>query len=475
MSDPVQQLKTELTAARKNAFQQTQRTNTFKTIVLILGLLLAIVLAVYYASTLGVGHSASTPRAIDDKEALRKLLALESELELLKKDLAPAERSNRFLQAVQAVAQFAIDNWVLLSFLAAVAIAIYVKLQFGIDYFESYRDLSTRKMLAEFYRQLGDRMMVYSEWEAAEAAYRTSLEINPTNIQATYGVAKASIFQPLKGQKFYAPEVADAKLDYLIEHTGADAQLYFLKAFNRHLQGDIPAARSLLQRAIQTDPGFVGSHLQLGYICQGEGQIEQAIDCYKKTLELDASYSLANNNLGFCYLITCQFPKAIEALEVASKTSPFLLTAINVGDAYRYAGDFHTARQWHADAVNALAFRGIEKERYTMGEWTYSYMPLRPGDTETIRQCVRVFTFEQKKMFALYALAFDLALLGELDRADDAFGQALTLDPAGDYRPFFTNKIRSILNLLKPGPPSHAWLTDKANILSPPPSDSLAE
>jgi tetratricopeptide (TPR) repeat protein len=372
------------------------------------------------------------------------------------------------MEAAAAVAKFAIDNWVLLSFIVAVATAVYVKFRFDIDYFESYRDVATKKMLSEFYRKLGDRMMVYGEWEPAEAAYRNSLEINPTNKQASFGVAKAGLFQPLKGQKFYAPDMVEAKLDFLIANVPGDAQLVFLKGFNRFLQGDSDESIRLFRQAIEIDPKFVGSYIQLGYMLMGAGEVEPAIENFKKALEIDASYSLTNNNLGYCYLITLRVPDAIKCYELSLKLCPTLLNTISLGDAYRLNGSFDDAHRLHAHAVRVLGEKGIEKERYVSGQWTYNFMPLREGDTQTIRQCVMVNTFEQKKMVTLAALAFDQALRGETIQADKTFAQSMAFDQAGDYHGFFANKIQSLLNLLKMSPGAHAWFEGKLRALTQP-------
>jgi|GEM_PF-1412443 len=467
MNDPVEseQLAARLGAVRTEAFQQARRINRLKTALLVLSVLALVLAAIYLASR------ASEPvglRPPDEKETGRRIIALEKELALLKTDLGLVRPTHPLVGALKTATDFAIANWVLLSFVAAIGTALYVKFHFGIDYFESYRDLATKKMLSEFYRRLGDRLMVNSEWEAAEEAYRGALEINPTNIQATYGVAKVRIFQPLKGQKYYSPEVADAKLDYLIEHTPEDAQLYFLKSINRLDQGDRDTARELLQKCLSVDPRFVGAHLQMGYLLMGTGEITQAIASFKRTLELDPSYSLANNNLGFCCLITLQLDEAIRCLRLAYKVCPNLLTALNLGNAYRFAGDFASALSWHRSMIAVIGQPDIEKERYVGGAWLYNFMPLRKGDTDTIRRNVEVFTFAQKKCIAFFALAFDLALTGDFANANKKFDQARALDTAGEYGSFLINKIESMLNLLALAPDAAAWFEGKKRALLSP-------
>ena len=471
------QVSSELFAARTEAFQQARATNVLKTILLIIVMVAAFILAARYVATRSIAPTSATAMA-NEAMILHKLIDLEKQIADLKTDIDIARKPNPFAQALQSVAKFAISNWVLLSFLVAMLTALYVKVKFKIDYFESYRDLSAKKMLSEFYRILGDRMMISSEWDAAESAYRDSLAINPTNIKATYGIAKVGVFQPLKGQKNYASEVADTKLDYLIANPPPNAsredlrrdfaQLYFLKGLNRSKAGDEVEGRSWQLKAIDTDPTFVGPHLELGYIHEAAGEIEQAVECYKRAVALDPNLALANNNLGNIYLIMCEFDQAIEYLTRAYKSSETLLTTLALGEAYAYARQFDRALVCHRKALSKLDIREIEKERYVQfgSPWLYNFMPLNKGDLETIKLSVKIRSFEEKKMLTLYVVALDHALLGNIQRANERFAEALASKEAEDYFKLFLNRIQSMLKLINPDPPARSWFEEKATQLS---------
>jgi hypothetical protein len=199
MAEPNEQRSGELSAARTEAFQQARTTNVLKTVLLIIVVVAAVILGARYVATRSIGPTSS--QGLANEAAIRhKIIDLEKQIADLKTDMEIAKKPNLFVRVVQCIATFAVSNWVLLSFVVALLTAIYVKIKFNIDYFESYRDVATKKMLSEFYRILGDRIMVWNEWNAAEAAYRDSLAINPTNIEATYGIAKVSVFQPLTGE-----------------------------------------------------------------------------------------------------------------------------------------------------------------------------------------------------------------------------------------------------------------------------------
>ena len=462
----------ELVAVRTETFQQAKTINLLKTLLLIVGAAGLMGVIIYVLNLAIVQRPVREP--FDNKQAYAKLTELETQLQVLKSEIATVEPTNRFVGLIQSVIKSAVTYWALLAFLFGVAVALYVKLKFRIDYFESYRDVATKKMLSEFYRDLGDRMMDSNEWAAAEAAYRESLGINPTNIQATYGIAKASVFQPLEGQKFYAPEIAESKLNYLIENSGHRerrdndlAQLFFLKSINRVDQED---KRYWLNKAIEADPRYAPAYLSLGYSYTSSGERQKAIDYYKKAAEIDPDWWVANNNLGGQYLDLADFPKAVEYFALANKLVRDFVIQLNLGDAYRYAGLLPAALEFHKTAVTNIEIEEIENERYAAGESIWSFMPLFKGDTDTVKQTVRIRSLSEKKMIAYYALAFDRALTGEHAKANKWFDRARACDEAGEFSSFFVNRIDATLSFLNPQGKNRAWFQEKRNLLATPAS-----
>jgi tetratricopeptide (TPR) repeat protein len=386
---------------------------------------------------------------MEKMEYLERVHRLEEEIELLKTQLQPKRRWVWLLRVPQRFAGFLITNWALVSFLLALLTLLYVKVVFDVDYFEDYRNISTTKKLSEFYRQLGDRMMADSEWKAAEDAYRSALEVNPHNVEATYGIAKAQVFQPLEGETYYAPEVVDVKLDYLLSVFPDDYQLYFLKGTQYLLQGDNDNAESWFRKAVDKNPSFAAGYISLGYTYQRDLDFEEAIENFETALELDPDSANAHNNLGYMYILLARYELAIEHLETAYSLSPRLLTALNLGDAYRHAGNFSAALRWHQFALSAMGEPGVESERYVGGRWLFNYMPEEPGDLETTRYYVEVGSVTQKRIFLHYALSIDYALNGDFEAAEREFETANQLDLSQQYNGFFVNRISSIENSLE--------------------------
>jgi len=366
---------------------------------------------------------------------------------------------------LQHYAQFLISNWVLISFLSALVIAAYVKFRFGIDYFENYRNASTTKELSRFHQQMGDRMMASSEWVAAEEAYRAALQVNPNNTAATFGIVKAQVFQPLPGQKFSAPEIVDVRLDYLFSRFPDDYQVHFLKALRYQQRGEEQEAITWLRKCIAEQPNFVGSYLSLGTINFNRSDIKEAAANFSKAVDLDRNSAVAKNNLAACHILLSDFTAAVGQFEDSYRISPSPITALALGEAYWYSGQFDSALELHQSALEYVQKKYDPQDRYIGGGWTSGFLPLHAGDLETIKTCMQFFTPEQMEAFAHIEVCVDQALLGNLEAATAEFDAVLKLERGPAYRRIFQNRMQSAENLVKMPDSSKAWLVERRKML----------
>lgn len=385
--------------------------------------------------------------------------------ELAREIAALKARLDRPASSIQRCLRIARENWLLATFVATVLSAAYVFSAYDINYFESYANIATTKRLSEFYRKLGDRMMSASEWEAAEQSYNAALKLNPNNIAATYGVAKAQVFQPLPGRKYLPPEIMDARLEYLSSSLPNDTDLYFLKAIRYSQQGDIENSVLLLRNCIANNPKFAACYFQLGYFDHVQNRFADAVANYETAVRLDPGFAVARNNLGFIQLILTKFKEAIEALDQAYRTSPYMVTGINLGDAHRFSGDFVTARNTHQSVLDIVSKATDPDHRYSAGVWIYNFMPVKPGDVDTIKRVMYRDSLDEKMAVAHAALSIDLAVLGDLRNAAEHFDKSLKLDRGTEFKQFFRNKILSTVNLISLPDDAKRWLAERGKLL----------
>lgn len=359
---------------------------------------------------------------------------------------------------LRRVGTFLVSYWVLISFCIAIFTAVYVKIRYEVDFFETYANMQTRKDLAEVHRHLGDVLMGAMEWEAAAEAYRRALEFDPHNTPAAYGVVKSRVFEPLPGHRYAPHTVIDTRLDYLAELLPQDYQITFMRGVHAWMRQEPGEADALVRSAVKLNPRFAGGHVVLGVIAQEENDIPGAMAQFEAAIAISPDNPDAQNNLGFTRMLSGEFSGAIGNLRRADRLSPRLLTQINLGDAYRLSGDVARALIVHRAAAASAAAPGMANERFMGGIWTYNYMPLGAGDTETIRRYVKVQTPEQKRTIASFALSLDHGLLGNFDAADRHLEAALALDGTRAYSGFMANKIESAVVWLSPDATVSRWL-----------------
>jgi tetratricopeptide (TPR) repeat protein len=352
-------------------------------------------------------------------------------------------------------------NWTLVIFVGTVLVVGFVQFAFGIDYFESYRNASTTKKLSKFYEDMGDRLMGISEWDAAEEAYKRALEIDHNNTAATFGVAKAQVFDPLPGQKYYTPEVVDARLEHLMSRSPTDYHLFFLKAIRCQHMKQIPEAAGWFRKCIDKNPDFIGGHIGLGILEFCRHRLSEAEMNCANAVERFPGSAVARNDLGACLVLLSKFPEAVVQFTKSYEISPTALTAFTLGEAYWFTSNFKSALYYHQEASDYLQEDRDLQDRYVGGDWTSGFLPLYVGDIETIKTNVEIYTVAQKKALFHFELSIDQALLGNFEAAEQEFAAGLKLQPPQGHRELIQNRLESVKNIVRPMPDATAnWLAE---------------
>jgi tetratricopeptide (TPR) repeat protein len=237
-----------------------------------------------------------------------KINKLAHEIETLKARLPTDGGWPTSPSRLQRSMSFLIANWVLLSFVVALLTATYAKIAFDIDPFQAYRDAAAKKSLSEFYRKTGDLMMDSGALPEAKRSYDEALKINPYNTEATFGLAKAQVYP---GET----EVVSAKLDFLSAQRPHDGHVHWLNALRYRLLGNALKYEHEVELCIKERVQAIVCYVELGYIRQGQGNLEDAKANFLKAIKVSPISQLANNNLGFYWLISLEFSSAIKQFE----------------------------------------------------------------------------------------------------------------------------------------------------------------
>ncbi len=395
---------------------------------------------------------------MDGNEFEGRLVRLEEQLTALQGRAGGEVPETEGSRSVR-ISKFLVANWVLLSFVVALGTAVYVKFAFGVDYFRDYRSIQAKNNLTAFYTHLGDVLMGRLEFAAAEEAYRNALQLDGSNTTATLGVVKAQVFKKEDGQEFYAPEVADAKLAYLRSAYPEDDQLMFLQGIRLDNGTNVDEAMAWYKKAIAKNPRSMGSYGQLAYHYMNPPHfdLDEAMKNLKSALELDPDLPQLNENMGYIFLLLQDYPQAEKYLSKGYKLAPTWEKASSWADLARSEGNVGWAialRRWSLGAMTAAK----PKDRVFDGTTSWNYMPLKPGDRETIKDTVLVESPEEKRAFTHYELSLDYAVQGRFKKADEELALALKGDPEHEYTDYFAEVSESVRRLVPASKATKVWL-----------------
>lgn len=387
----------------------------------------------------------------DSSQLLQRLHELEGQIQEIKTKLDPPTREARLKRCVRKAPMFVLSNWGFFATLVAVGLGVWAYWYYDVSYFESQRNISQSKAAGEFYRKLGDSLILHGEREAAEDAYRSALKVSPNNMEATRGLLKMQVFDPLEGQKDIIPEVVDKKIDYLSSLITDNTESFIVSYFKGERyeeQEEYAQAKTAYEESISKNPDFVYGYIALAYvsILAGDG-VDYGMGQLDEALKHDPNSALALNNLGFCYMVKRDYDKAFKLFEHAHQISPYLEVFVNLGEAQRYKGNEDSlaeALSFHERALELLRDTKNEDNSDVAGDLAINFMPEEVGDNITPKFWVTFSTMEDKKTLVYYELSFDYALEHDWVKANQAFERAFKLDAAETYREFFDNKIQSI-------------------------------
>jgi len=146
------------------------------------------------------------------------------------------------------------------------------------------------------------------EWEKAAEEYREILELEPENAKVK---ANLSYVQAQMGKQPPTPVPTQ------------EINLLFEKGEEYVNSGDWNKAEETYHKIVKLLPGSIKAHLYLGNIYFSEGKIKEAINQYKKIIELSPTFNTgAHNNLGLAYLELKKVNLAREEFQKVLKVDP---------------------------------------------------------------------------------------------------------------------------------------------------------
>jgi tetratricopeptide (TPR) repeat protein len=193
-------------------------------------------------------------------------------------------------------------------------------------------------------------------------------------------------------------------------------------------KGDIDSALRCYQRAIDLDPKNPRAHNNLGNALKEKGDIDGALRCYQRAIDLDPKFPEAHNNRGLVLRVKGDPDGAIRCYRRALELNPKYFWAHNnlgvelldKGDNDGAARCFRTASD--LDPTNATAWANI------------GLALLRKGNADgAIPCCRRALKLDPKFALAHNNLGAALQTKGDMDGAIRCYREAIDVDPKCGY------------------------------------------
>jgi Flp pilus assembly protein TadD len=94
------------------------------------------------------------------------------------------------------------------------------------------------------------------------------------------------------------------------------AEKHFKQGFGYQNQGNLEQAIEEYKKAVELDPNHLKAHMNLGAVYMQQTKYDQAIEEFNIVVKLNYYYGTAHYNLGYIYLLKGEKEKAEEELKI---------------------------------------------------------------------------------------------------------------------------------------------------------------
>lgn len=202
-------------------------------------------------------------------------------------------------------------------------------------------DVTTSSMEAYRHFLKGREAIEKIYWDEALQFFKRAVEVDPSFASAYLHLAVVYGYMGNKKARDYAFEKAEAFSMRVTEKE----KLYLDALYAEHIQKNRERTLHILQELVQKYPREKRFHFELGgyHSYSGKDQ-DKAIEEYNKALELDPSYGIALNELGYTYAFIENYTKAIESFERYASLFPEEANPFDsMGDMYFFIGKLDEA------------------------------------------------------------------------------------------------------------------------------------
>ena len=329
------------------------------------------------------------------------------------------EASNSFEQALKADPKFALAY-------AGIADASLRMYTIKKDSFWTQKAVAAAQQaqqindkLPEVHVTLGNAYRASGRYEEATSELRRALSLAPNSDEAYRRLGDTYLESGNGPAAIEAIQKAAQLNPYYWQNQNALGRAYFRL-------GDYPKALTAFQQIVEMQPDIGAGYENVGNVYLQEGKYQESIPYFQKALQIHP-YFTTYSNLATAYFNLKKFPEAVGTFEKAAALNPNdTITAVNLGDAYRSAGQRDKAHDTYERAIS-LGYKELQTNPQgaeAMSEIALSYANL--GDSQKAEDFVkRARAIDKNNIEYIYIAAEIYALSGKSSEALTALQDAL--------------------------------------------------
>lgn len=183
-------------------------------------------------------------------------------------------------------------------------------------------------------------------------------------------------------------------------------------------------ALNMFKKAVELRPDYDKGYYNLGVVCQRKGYVDAAILYFKKAVEITPRYAKAHFNLGLSYAKKGKYDEAIAEYEEALKSmSSNAALYNNLGNAYSAKGMYERALTEYGKAVSidpnyAEAYYNMGNAIVKMGMYAQS-----------LHYYEKAITLDPINASAYFNMGNVYLYLGQTDKARSKYEATLSINP----------------------------------------------
>jgi tetratricopeptide (TPR) repeat protein len=241
------------------------------------------------------------------------------------------------------------------------------------------------------------------EYDKAESAYASALQLDPKHVPALQG-----------------------------------------RAFVREQMNDTDAAATMLGKAIELQPGNWQMYNSLASMQFNAGQFRRAADEYQHAAFLNPDNYVLQSNLGGALILAGDLDAAAKVYEKSLQLEQNDEAYSNLGIVYYLRGDYARSAELHRKAVAASP--GSSSSWANLADTLYF-----AGDTaaaedayaRTLELAGQDLKVNPRDVYAICVRAWAQAMLGQAEEAHDTIARALRLAPRNPYSHYYDALIKT--------------------------------